>query len=92
LVDKVGTEKGALMARQTLESQTILVVGGDIAGITAAVEAAKAGYDVVLLEKAASLGGRVPNSTATFPSSAVRPAALRSIINGCGQREGYRRT
>ena len=30
-------------------SQTILVVGGGIAGITAAIEAAETGYDVVLI-------------------------------------------
>ena len=38
-------------------SRTVLVVGGGLAGITAALEAAKAGYPVVLVEKNASLGG-----------------------------------
>jgi quinone-modifying oxidoreductase subunit QmoB len=38
-------------------SKTILVVGGGLAGMTAALEAAKAGYDVVLVEKEAQLGG-----------------------------------
>ena len=38
------------------ESQTI--VGGGIAGITAALEEADMGHDVVLLEKSPSLGGR----------------------------------
>ncbi|AEA46457.1 FAD-dependent oxidoreductase [Archaeoglobus veneficus] len=38
-------------------SKTILVVGGGITGMTAALEAANAGYDVVLVEKEASLGG-----------------------------------
>lgn len=40
-------------------SRTVLVVGGGLAGITAALEAAKAGYPVVLVEKNASLGGWV---------------------------------
>ncbi|MDW7973592.1 MAG: FAD-dependent oxidoreductase, partial [Thermodesulfovibrio sp.] len=35
--------------------KTILVVGGGISGMTAALEAAKAGYDVVLVEKEAEL-------------------------------------
>jgi quinone-modifying oxidoreductase, subunit QmoB len=35
----------------------ILVVGGGIAGLTAAVEARKTGYEVVLVEKQAQLGG-----------------------------------
>ncbi len=38
-------------------SKTILVIGGGITGMTAALEAADAGYDVVLVEKEAELGG-----------------------------------
>jgi quinone-modifying oxidoreductase, subunit QmoA len=54
-----------MAARQ--ESQTILVVGGGVAGISAAVEAAETGADVVLLEKTASLGGRVAQLNRYFP-------------------------
>ena len=38
-------------------SKTVLVIGGGLAGMTAALEAAKADYPVVLVEKEASLGG-----------------------------------
>jgi len=38
----------------------ILVVGGGIAGITATLEAAETGYEVILLEKTASLGACRP--------------------------------
>jgi len=38
-------------------SRTILVVGGGITGMTAAIEAAKAGREVVLVEKEKDLGG-----------------------------------
>ncbi|MCL6638341.1 MAG: hydrogenase iron-sulfur subunit, partial [Firmicutes bacterium] len=38
-------------------SKTVLVVGGGLAGMTAALETAKAGYPVVLVEKEATLGG-----------------------------------
>jgi len=55
------------MLERAAESQTILVVGGGIAGITAAVEVAETGYDVVLLEKTASLGGRVAQLNRYFP-------------------------
>jgi len=48
-------------------SQTILVVGGGIAGITAAVEAAETGYDVILLEQSPALGGRVTRFSRYFP-------------------------
>ncbi len=46
---------------------TILVIGGGISGITAAIEASEAGADVVLLEKEAFLGGRVARSNQYFP-------------------------
>ena len=39
-------------------NETILVVGGGISGMTAALEAAECGKDVVLVEKSPSLGGR----------------------------------
>ncbi len=38
-------------------SKSILVVGGGMAGITAALETAKAGYKTTLVEKEASIGG-----------------------------------
>lgn len=37
--------------------RSVLVVGGGVSGMTAALEAAKAGYQVVLVEKAGALGG-----------------------------------
>lgn len=46
---------------------TVLVVGGGIAGITTALEAAEAGCEVVLVEKTASLGGRVAGFNQYFP-------------------------
>jgi len=38
-------------------SKAILVIGGGVAGMTAAFEAAKAGYEVHLVEKESALGG-----------------------------------
>jgi quinone-modifying oxidoreductase subunit QmoB len=38
-------------------NKRILVVGGGISGLTAALEASKTGYDVLLVEKSGSLGG-----------------------------------
>ena len=49
-------------------SKTLLVVGGGMSGMTAALEASKTGYKVVLVEKSGALGGmagklwrRIPN-------------------------------
>ena len=38
-------------------SQNILIVGGGITGLTAAIEASKAGYSATIVEKSESLGG-----------------------------------
>ena len=48
-------------------NQTILVVGGGISGMTAALEAAECGKDVILLEKNPALGGRVSQLYRYFP-------------------------
>ncbi len=55
----IETQKGDLPEPGILEelSKTILVVGGGMTGLTSALEAAKAGYDVVMVEKEAQLGG-----------------------------------
>jgi heterodisulfide reductase subunit A-like polyferredoxin len=47
--------------------RTMLVVGGGIAGITAAVEAAEVGHEVILVEKRPYLGGRVAQFYHYFP-------------------------
>jgi quinone-modifying oxidoreductase, subunit QmoA len=47
--------------------KTVLVVGGGISGITAAVEAAEAGCKVVLVERLPYLGGRVAQLNKYFP-------------------------
>ena len=47
---------------------TALVVGGGIAGITAALKIAKAGYKVVLVEKDEIIGGRMAQFDKTFPT------------------------
>ncbi|MCG6955862.1 MAG: CoB--CoM heterodisulfide reductase iron-sulfur subunit A family protein [Gemmatimonadetes bacterium] len=45
----------------------VLVIGGGITGITAAIEASEAGCEVVLVEKEAYLGGRVARTNQYFP-------------------------
>ena len=48
-------------------NRTILVAGGGIAGLSAAVEAAEAGFQVILVEREPSLGGRVARMNKYFP-------------------------
>ena len=47
--------------------ETILVVGGGVSGVTAALEAAETGKDVILLEKRPFIGGRITQLYKYFP-------------------------
>ncbi|MDY7033313.1 MAG: FAD-dependent oxidoreductase [Thermodesulfobacteriota bacterium] len=49
--------------------KTIMVVGGGITGMTSAIEAAKAGSDVILVEKQPELGGWMAKLWKQFPKS-----------------------
>ena len=57
----------------------VLVIGGGIAGLTTAVEAAEAGCEVILAEKGPSLGGRVAQMHQYFPK--LCPPACGLEIN-----------
>jgi len=48
-------------------SKPILVIGGGIAGMTAAIEAAEVGYETILVEKESFLGGRIVRTYRYFP-------------------------
>ena len=50
-----------------MRESRIVVIGGGIAGVTAALEAAEAGYDVTIVEKNPYLGGRVAQLYQYFP-------------------------
>ena len=56
------SEKPEVMER------TLLVVGGGISGLTAALEAADSGASVVLVEKSEKLGGWLASLTKTYPT------------------------
>jgi quinone-modifying oxidoreductase subunit QmoB len=65
-------------------SERILVVGGGMTGLTAALEAARAGYEVVLIEKQPELGGwgakiykQVPT---TYPYDRLEEPAVFAMI------------
>jgi quinone-modifying oxidoreductase subunit QmoB len=62
--------------------KTILVVGGGVAGLTAAAEAADAGYEVRLVEKSDHLGGWLAKQYKSFPT---RPPFLDLEDTGIDQ-------
>jgi quinone-modifying oxidoreductase subunit QmoA len=55
------------MTQVVATNETILVVGGGISGMTAALEAAETGKQIVLVEKGPYLGGRVTQLYKYFP-------------------------
>jgi quinone-modifying oxidoreductase subunit QmoB len=79
----IRTQKGDLPEPGILEdlSKTIMVVGGGMAGLTAASEAAAAGYDVVLVEKEAELGGWGARLHKSTPSDVPFDALVDSPVH-----------
>lgn len=54
---EVGMELDAKMQPPVLEKKRVMVAGGGVGGMEAAIQCAKRGHDVVLCEKSDSLGG-----------------------------------
>jgi len=63
-------------------NKNILVVGGGITGMTAALEAAAAGYPVHLLEKAGALGGAVAGYYKVLPTRAPYAEPAENPVPG----------
>ena len=55
------------MAKTTIGS--IMVIGGGIAGMQAALDAADSGYYVYLVERSTSIGGIMSQFDKTFPTN-----------------------
>ncbi|MER7072948.1 NAD(P)/FAD-dependent oxidoreductase [Terrabacter sp. NPDC000476] len=82
-----GTHPGA--------SGRVLVVGGGIAGLTAATGLAERGVDVVLVEREATLGGRVRSwpvapTESAHPSDATDPAGPTGVTMSRGFHAFFR--
>ncbi|NWF97114.1 MAG: CoB--CoM heterodisulfide reductase iron-sulfur subunit A family protein [Candidatus Thorarchaeota archaeon] len=58
-----------------------LVVGGGIAGITASLDIADRGFEVVLVERQPRLGGNLINWTHLFPTDETGAEVLEPLIN-----------
>ncbi len=76
-----------LPRRRTFLSRSALVVGGGIAGMSAAEELASAGIDVHLVEREQSLGGYMAKLAKTFPTEdcamcSLAPRLTSTALNG----------
>jgi len=63
------------------DTQGILVVGGGMSGLTAAIEAAEAGYDTYVVEKNPYLGGEWRSST-LLPQAVSTPLRAGDSTSG----------
>jgi heterodisulfide reductase subunit A-like polyferredoxin len=73
-VDLVRAAVNKVVRNQPLQIATVpitkkaLVIGGGIAGMQAALDIAEAGHQVVLVEREASIGGKMKQLDKTFPT------------------------
>ena len=64
-----------------------LVIGGGIAGIQAALDIAEAGFEVDIVEKNATIGGRMAQIDKTFPTLDCSACILTPKMVDCAQHE-----
>ncbi|MFZ2632236.1 MAG: FAD-dependent oxidoreductase [Desulfosalsimonadaceae bacterium] len=76
------TEKVKLPEPYQLENFTrkILVLGGGVTGMSAALDAAKCGYDVTIVEKASRLGGNVAEWRRQLPVAAPYETLIPTVV------------
>jgi quinone-modifying oxidoreductase subunit QmoB len=74
--------------------KTVLVVGGGVSGMTAALEAARAGYPVVLVEKEERLGGWMAKQWKRYPVHApyreLEEVGLDDLVSQVNGHSGIR--
>ena len=63
----------------------VLVVGGGIGGIQAALDLAESGFYVYLVEKSASIGGRMAQLDKTFPTNDCSMCIMGPKLVECGR-------
>ena len=61
------TKSKASRAGTDIKSKEALVIGGGVAGMTAALDVANQGFKVTLVEKSPSIGGVMAAIDKTFP-------------------------
>jgi heterodisulfide reductase subunit A len=70
--------------------QRALIIGGGIAGMQAALDIADSGYEVVLVERLPSIGGRMLQLSETFPTLDCAQCILTPRTVEVGHHEGIK--
>ena len=76
-----------LMEGESPVVKRALVIGGGIAGIQAALDIADAGFEVDIVEKNATIGGRMSQLDKTFPTLDCSACILTPKMVDCAQHE-----
>jgi heterodisulfide reductase subunit A len=71
-------------------NQSVLVIGGGVAGITASLQLADAGYPVVMVERGPSIGGHMAQLSKTFPTLDCAPCILGPRMGDVGKHPRIR--
>ena len=66
-------------------SKKVLVIGGGVTGMSAALDAAKAGYEVTIVEKAAALGGYAAKLRGQMPVQSPFETLQAPVVQGLVQ-------
>jgi heterodisulfide reductase subunit A len=78
-VDKLRLNMALTPAVITLNKR-VLVIGGGVAGMQAALSIANSGYEVVLVESSPSLGGHAAQLSGTFPTLDRPPCLVAPLM------------
>jgi heterodisulfide reductase subunit A len=70
-----------------LSNQSVLVIGGGIAGIQASIDLANMGFQVYLVERTPSIGGRMAQLDKTFPTNDCSMCILAPKMIECAGHE-----
>ena len=77
-----------MQTQDNMSSQNhILIVGGGIGGIRAAMDLAEAGRDVLLIDKASAIGGLMTQLDRTFPTNNCDLCTLSPHLSETGRQE-----
>ncbi len=76
-----------LFGSQVPITKRVMVIGGGVAGIQAALDCADAGLDVVLVEREASIGGKMAKLDKTFPTIDCSSCILGPKMVDVAQKE-----
>ena len=79
-----------LTAGETPVTKRALVIGGGIAGIQSALDIADAGFEVDIVEKQPTIGGKMTQIDKTFPTLDCAACILTPKMVDCAQNEKIR--